>query len=1078
MASRIKFLMEAGLVNGTELKIRKKLEKDIKPKIDAELSTYSLKNIATDIKNAFDKAFNLADQNINKIDLTNSLSNYNEAEIKANITEALKIYQYESDERIRIEKETQKELERLEKERLQKQRREESATQKGSVAATRAETTIQIGENKLLDISSIVKTEKVQEFKRLTDENSKSIRDNIEILKELKRQYDNNEISIDNYEKETREATDAINQSRTSQLKLNKEMDASKKTFKDFGKTLVNNMKQFASWITSTNIVMAVIKTVKQMIRTVIELDKVFTNIQMVTGYTNEKMQELKVTYTELAQQLKVTTKEVGEAANEWLRQGLSVEQTTTALTAALKFAKVASISTTEATQLLTSAMKGYELTVENLVSITDKLNKVDMASATSAADLAKAMSETAASAKLAGIQMDTLIGYLATMQEVTQDSAESIGNSMKSILARLTKIAAGVDVDDFGESLNDVEKVLIKYNISLRDSYGEMRNMEVVLDQVADKWKILSDAQRNQISTAIAGTRQAEKFKVLMQNYSRSIDLATESLNSAGTTMNKYGVYMESIEAATNNMTAAFEKLSTSLIDSGLISSLFEVVAALLDLIEVAQKFIHLGKILEYAVNTVAKLAEVVIYTVEGLFKLINAFGDLIDSSGIMGEVIENLLNPFKMLETMLYSMSYAMDKVGEWFTHLFGKKTQKEIEEVENKINELGDAYSQFSILMSQSELSEVQSKTLEKLQEDMKNTSSYYKQMLQDGEDMVYAYYMANLQMRAEYAESIGKDTYLSNEGVRKNLARLETFYNGWQKLDSLTQKNNMQQFETYIEAVKNASQDEAYQNWVKTMIGDYEDAYRAAKEYDPISYEISQIKKKLEEEKAAWEEEKTALEKKKELEEKILAIQEAQEKLAQAKNKRARIYRAGRGFVYEEDFSAVQEAQKNLKTAQENLYTYQKDIYYENALENLEELQSAEQAFWRDTETGLQDWYNSSKMTYKLNAENYEDMINKIIDITNQANVKLANTELGNIISSIPSNNISSSSLNSDNVASKLNISNGFIPTSYSIGTGNVINISNISLPNVNNAEDFIEEINAISRLSLQMGTSHK
>ena len=161
--------MEAGLVNGTELKIRKKLEKDIKPKIDAELSTYSLKNIATDIKNAFDKAFNLADQNINKIDLTNSLSNYNEAEIKANITEALKIYQYESDERIRIEKETQKELERLEKERLQKQRREESATQKGSVAATRAETTIQIGENKLLDISSIVKTEKVQEFKRLTD---------------------------------------------------------------------------------------------------------------------------------------------------------------------------------------------------------------------------------------------------------------------------------------------------------------------------------------------------------------------------------------------------------------------------------------------------------------------------------------------------------------------------------------------------------------------------------------------------------------------------------------------------------------------------------------------------------------------------------------------------------------------------------------------------------------------------------------------------------------------------------------------------------------------------------------------
>lgn len=46
-------------------------------------------------------------------------------------------------------------------------------------------------------------------------------------------------------------------------------------------------------------------------------------------------------------------------------------------------------------------------------VKIVDKLTKVDMEAAASAGDIATAMAETATSAKLSGVSMDKLIGYI-----------------------------------------------------------------------------------------------------------------------------------------------------------------------------------------------------------------------------------------------------------------------------------------------------------------------------------------------------------------------------------------------------------------------------------------------------------------------------------------------------------------------------------------------------------------------------------------------------------------------------------------------------------------------------------------
>ena len=163
---------------------------------------------------------------------------------------------------------------------------------------------------------------------------------------------------------------------------------------------------------------------------------------------------------------------------------------------------------------------------------------------------------------------MDRLIGYMATVGEVTQDSMSVIGNSFKSMYSRMNNIKIGRFIDDeSGESLSDTEAVLNKLGIKLRDTEDTYRDFDDVLDDVGNNWKNFNQVEQNAISVAIAGTMQRERFIALMNNYSSALKYSETAANSAGSAMERYGIYQDSIEAKTNELTAAMESLYTSAI-------------------------------------------------------------------------------------------------------------------------------------------------------------------------------------------------------------------------------------------------------------------------------------------------------------------------------------------------------------------------------------------------------------------------------------------------------------------------------------------------------------------------------
>lgn len=338
---------------------------------------------------------------------------------------------------------------------------------------------------------------------------------------------------------------------------------------------LTNDLKKQAYWLLSGTALFGTVGAIKKMVSNVQDLNKSMVNIQIASGVDDDEAQKMMTTYNKMGQTLGATTTEVADSADEWLRQGKSVSDTNKLIKDSMMLSKLGEINSADATQYLTSAMKGYGISVDNAVGIVDKLTKVDQISATSAGGLAEGMSKTANSAKLANISMDKLIGYLATIGETTQKPMNEVGTSLQAIFSRMSAIAANKNVDDLGEPINNVDKVLKKVNIDLRDSKGNFNNFGDILDKLGRNWKSYSNAEQNQITTAIAGIRQRENLLTLLNNYDTATKYATASTESAGTATKKMSSYTNGLEAHLKAFKDTFEQLSATIVNSKVFAGL-----------------------------------------------------------------------------------------------------------------------------------------------------------------------------------------------------------------------------------------------------------------------------------------------------------------------------------------------------------------------------------------------------------------------------------------------------------------------------------------------------------------------
>lgn len=327
----------------------------------------------------------------------------------------------------------------------------------------------------------------------------------------------------------------------------------------------------------------------KKATETVKEFNDIKTNLAMATNADSNYIDNLMNDYNSLAQELGSLTSSVAESADSWLRQGRTMADTNSLIKDSLVLSKDAELSSSDASEILTATLNGFQLAADQASRINDILTSIDLESASGADSIGSALMKVASQANNAGVSLEKTSAIIATIKDVTQDSDESIGTAMKSILSRMNQIKAGKFVDaETGESLNDTEKVLKKIGVSMRDNTGMFRESEGVLDDIAKKWKTLDSNSQKAVATATAGTYQYNKFIAAMDNWDKVEKLTDVAYNSEGTAQKKFeDNYLNSLEAKTNQLKSSLDGLSTSLISDDMYAGFLDGSKAIVDFVD-----------------------------------------------------------------------------------------------------------------------------------------------------------------------------------------------------------------------------------------------------------------------------------------------------------------------------------------------------------------------------------------------------------------------------------------------------------------------------------------------------------
>jgi len=417
-------------------------------------------------------------------------------------------------------------------------------------------------------------------------------------MPEVQKELDKLEPLFAHYQK-TAEGVYEINTAFTTVTSSVKKANTSFQNLQKDGQGLIKDLgvafRKVVQWGLVTGVIYGTLRALKEGIQYVKDLNKEMTNIQIVTGMNGKQIKSLITDYSDLAQQMGATTLEIAKGSLEWFRQGKTAQEAVELTKASIMMSKLGNVEAAQSTEYLTSTLNGFKLEAEDATTVIDKLVALDNDYATSVAEIAEALQKSSNSAQQAGVSFDELASYITVISSITRQSGESIGTSLRTMFARMQNIKLGKMFEDEATNINDVEKALSLVDITLRETSDTFRPMGDVLDEISSKWSTLSTTEQSALATTIAGIRQRENFLVLMNNYNEVLIAQAVELNSAGLALQRYEIYLGSIEATANKNAAALERMWQTTISSGLVkwsinatTGIYNLIAAMGGLIPV----------------------------------------------------------------------------------------------------------------------------------------------------------------------------------------------------------------------------------------------------------------------------------------------------------------------------------------------------------------------------------------------------------------------------------------------------------------------------------------------------------
>lgn len=333
---------------------------------------------------------------------------------------------------------------------------------------------------------------------------------------------------------------------------------------KSFSATLTNSIK----WTVASGAVHQVQKEFSKAFEYSRKLDKSLNDIRIVSGESSDNMAKFAKQANESAKALNTTTTAYTNAALIFYQQGLDTAAVKERTDAVTKMASVTGETAADVSSYMTAIWNNFNDGSKSVEYFADVLTALGATTASSTEEIAEGLEKFASIGNTVGLSYEYATSALATVVAETRQSADTVGTAFKTLFARIQDLELGNTLDD-GTTLGQYSKALESIGVDIKNSKGEIRDMDDILDDMGSKWKTISKDTQIAVAQAVAGTRQYNQLIALMDKW----DVFQENLNTAkgakGSLQQQADIYAESWDAASKNIKTSLEEIYSNLIDS-----------------------------------------------------------------------------------------------------------------------------------------------------------------------------------------------------------------------------------------------------------------------------------------------------------------------------------------------------------------------------------------------------------------------------------------------------------------------------------------------------------------------------
>lgn len=330
---------------------------------------------------------------------------------------------------------------------------------------------------------------------------------------------------------------------------------------------LWTTMKNTARWQLTSSAMHSFVGAVQHAYYYAQDLNESLNNIRIVSGASVEQMDKFAEKANKAAKTLSSTTLDYTNAALIYYQQGLTDKEVADRTEVTLKMANAANESATTISEQLTSVWNNFYDGSESLEHYADAMVRLGADTASSSSEISEGLQKFSSVAGTIGLSFDNAAAALATITATTRESADVVGTALKTLFSRIQGLNLGKTLDD-GTDLNKYSTALHKVGIEIKDTDGQLKDMDIILDEMGTKWNTWSRDTQTALAQTVAGVRQYTQLMTLMNNYDFYKENVERAKNSEGSLQEQADIYAESWDAAKDRVKTSLQAIYKSLIN------------------------------------------------------------------------------------------------------------------------------------------------------------------------------------------------------------------------------------------------------------------------------------------------------------------------------------------------------------------------------------------------------------------------------------------------------------------------------------------------------------------------------